>query len=286
MAEKALDEVVKPSLYTYLDYREYLKDWLLYKSSLDSDFSMRKFCAENKIPVSLLSRILNRNMALSLKTFDRIKMNLELNSIELRFLFTLVQLSEAPNQAEREKAFSTLFTFPKFRDNQKNEVQSFKYLNHWCYPAICHLADLPDFKEDPRWIKSRLIYKESITTIKEALTFLKENGFLEYDKHGVLKPTSLNFNCDPGIFSLSMSNYYSQMFELASECFFTADRDKRRLRGHTISIDEQDIEHVKNILEEASSKIREITEKKKPVKSVYQVCLAAFPLTKDIEDEK
>ena len=207
---------------------------------------------------------------------------LDYNKAEIKFALDLQTIGISEIDLERKKALNNINKIKKYRVLNASESELYKYLSHWYYVAIKEMTDLPDFQEGPEWIQKRLAYKVSQKEVESALKFLKEANILIY-KNEKLVASEKNMKCEEGIFKLSLGSFHKQIFELASFAIDTVPREKRKILGHTITLDKNGVEQMNIILNETFEKIKNLSSNSKTMEDVYHVELIAIPMTKKQE---
>lgn len=79
----------------------------------------------------------------------------------------------------------------------------------------------------------------------------------------------------------SLSQFHSQMFDLATDSISTTARDSRWINGHTAAINASQFDRIRKILQESLQKIEEVTDKSGSGDEVYHIGLLAFPVTQN-----
>ena len=72
------------------------------------------------------------------------------------------------------------------------------------------------------------------------------------------------------------------MLDIAKVSIDEVSRDERLLLGHTVALSKEQYEKVQAILREAINKIETVDSKLQIESEVYQIEVAAFPLTKKL----
>jgi uncharacterized protein (TIGR02147 family) len=154
------------------------------------------------------------------------------------------------------------------------------------------MAAQKNFKMDPHWIASQLVYKVAIKDVVKALDFLRKHDFISIKENGEVTVSDKQVDCFGGIYKLSLTEFYRQVFSLASESIEVTPSTERHILGHTFSINQNQFDEVRNLLNEVQQKIAALTTDEQPGSRVYQIGLLAFPLTdkpakivKDEDDE-
>ncbi|MCB0367223.1 MAG: TIGR02147 family protein [Bdellovibrionaceae bacterium] len=272
----------QPDIHRYHDYREYLRDWVDHKRSTQPQFSLRKMALELKTSVSLLTMILKGDRNLSKELFEKLCPYLGLSASESSYLGQLKIVSDSDSQKDRVAALKRLQRFHGYQEQNSTDLEAHKYMAKWYYVAIREMTAMPDFQADPKWIRKRLKKKVSSREIREALAFLFDHGFIERDPKTkkVTIPTK-QLDCSEGIYKLSLSQFHSQMFELATDSISTTPRERRWINGHTAAITAKQFEQIREILKEGLEKIEQITDKSESGEEVYHIGLLAFPVTQN-----
>lgn len=269
----------RPDIFRYHDYRAFLKDWLDYLKSSQSDFSIRILSARAGIAVGYLNMVLKNSRNLSEKALHKMLPFLEMKEAESKYLSALLKLSDSKLQDTRLAALKDMQVLHLSTDRSK-ELEVHRYLSKWYYVAIREMANLPDFKLDPSWISVRLQKPVPIKEIAEAIEFLKSANFIQEMVDGSVKQTEKQLDCFSGIYRLSLAEYHKQMFTLAAESIDTVPREERNILGHTFAIDEKNFGEVKKLLEDLQKRLSELEKSETKPSRVYHVGLLAFPLTK------
>ncbi|MBT4762066.1 MAG: TIGR02147 family protein [Bdellovibrionaceae bacterium] len=275
-------EEVRPNIFDYYDYREFLRLWLDYLKSKNKKLSLRKLGMSSGLSAWYLPKVLSGERELSLKAIEMLGPHLQLNKNEYSFLKQLRNLSDSYTQKERQEAFEKIRRFTDFRSVNAKSLDSYKYLSAWYYVAIREMAQLPDFQLDPKWIRKKLKYKISPTEARDALNFLLGNGYLELDENGKVISPEKPIVCDGGMYRLAMSSFIEQMLQLGVQSIFDTKREQRNHGLYTLSLSHKKFKKVQDILFSTLGAIQKISEEASgdPSDTVYQVSLLAFPLTK------
>jgi uncharacterized protein (TIGR02147 family) len=225
-----------PSPYDYLDYRRYLADWFEAKKRDNPRFSHRLFArlAGQKSP-SLLHHVVEGRRNLTSQTLAGFIKALSLRSGEAQFFERLVQLDQATDTDERNKAWEHIRSTRRFRDARRIEADSFDYLSNWSVPAIRELALRSDFQPTAEWVAEQLRPRIRVPEAKRALDILTQLGFL-IPKDGTLVPAEASLTTPTEVSGLAIANYHRGMLERASESIEAFEPTERHLLAVTVSV--------------------------------------------------
>ena len=271
---------LKPEVFRYHDYREYLKDWLAYYKAGRSSQSLRSLATKAGLSVSNLSMILSGSRKLSPKALFRLAPALGLSRQEHAYLDTLVLLGNAKTPEERVEAFARMNRSRAYRNRNRSEAEVFRYLTHWFYVAIREMSALPDFKADAKWIQARLQAPVGLGEIETALNFLIEHEYIEELPNGTIRPPQKPIDCAGDVYRMALIQFHKEMLALAGRSLDTNPSEKRNILGYTLVIDSDKFERIQHVLSKAYDEIRSINQQDSKSDSVYHVALALFPLTK------
>ena len=161
-AKKKIDTLQPPSIYGYHDYRKFLKDWLSYKKLSQSNFSLRSIAKTAGVATGYINMILSGSRNLSKKGLTKLSPHLGLSKTELSFLNQLRIVSDSELQFERLQALKKIQRFQGYKQINKNEVETYKYLTKWYHVAIREMTALTDFQLNPfldsKTFKNKIIH--------------------------------------------------------------------------------------------------------------------------------
>ena len=271
---------MKPNIQNYHDYLEFLKDWTEYLKDQGSGFSLRKIAKEAGIASGYLPMCFSRKRKLSAVFFEKIKPFLKLTTKEKRILDLLRIIAESANPKERVKALTDLQKLKDYKENHHSELEAHQYLSRWYYVAIRELVNLPDFNNEPAWIQERLRGRISQKEIRDAMQFLIKYGFILMTASGKFKVVEKQLSCHEGVFKISLGEFHRQMLDIAKNSIDEVSREERVLLGHTVALTAEQYEKIQAILRDAINKIEAVDNTSLSESEVYQIEVAAFPLTK------
>ncbi len=271
---------MKPNIQNYHDYLEFLKDWTEYLKEQERGFSLRKIAKEAGIASGYLPMCFSRKRKLSLKFYEKIKPYLKLSLKEKRFLDLLRIIAESEIPKERVQALTDLQKLNDYKENHHSELEAHQYLSRWYYVAIRELVNLPDFKNEPVWIQARLRGRISQKEIFEGVQFLIKYGFILEGPAGKFKVAEKQLSCHEGVYKISLGEFHRQMLDIAKNSIDEVSREERILLGHTVALSKEQYDKIQAILRDAINKIETVDNTSQPETEVYQIEVAAFPLTK------
>jgi uncharacterized protein (TIGR02147 family) len=272
---------VRPDIFQFHDYIEFLKIWFQFLKQNKKGFSLRQIAKERSFATGYLPMIISRQRPLSYDAMKKLLPALVLTKSEQQFFLLLHTLGTTNLQEERIETLGRMKKLRKYQDHHPQEAEVYEYLSKWHYYTIRELSLVKDFKLDAEWIQSRLRIHVPLQEIKEAIHFLTTNKYIETDGDGNLLPPQKHLNCEGGVFKIALSQYHKQLLHLADKSIENTPSEERYLKGHTFAISSEKFSEVQGLINELIEKIQKITDStnRQEKDAVYHMEMALFPLT-------
>jgi uncharacterized protein (TIGR02147 family) len=278
-----------PSVYDFLDYRQYLRAWYEAEKDRLPAFSYRYFARKAGFASpNFLKLVIEGSRNLSPDSVDRFLDTLRLPGDEANFFRDLVSWNQARNIAEKNLLFERVIASKRFQEWRKLDASRLEYLRHWYYPAIRELAAHPDFEADPRWIASRLWAPLSREEILRALGVLEELGLLVRDAGGRLSRGERTLTTGPRMqgdeLRVTAKAFLREMMEQASESLDKVPPELRDVGAITVAIRPEIVPELKERIQRFRREMLERCDQEDGASEVFQLNLQFFPLTRSPKD--
>jgi len=276
---------VPPDLYSYLSYRDYLRDWYAAQKVADRRFSYRLFArrAGVKSP-SLLSEVTAGRRSLTANTARGFITALRLEREEASFFLALVQFEQASDAAEKNDAWERIAASRRFRTARPVDEGLVRYLSNWYYPATRELALRPDFRDDPDWIARQLRPAVTRAQARDALETLLALGMLVRDG-GRVVPAEVSVATPHEIAGLAAHNYHQGMLQRAAEALTSTPAEERHYCAVTVAIPRSLIPQLKGELDALQERLLHLCDQQADsAEQVYQINLQLLPLSRAREE--
>jgi transcriptional regulator with XRE-family HTH domain len=181
----------KISVFNYLSYRDYLKNWL--ETAIPRRGQLARLSESANIHKTTLSQILSGAKELSLEQAQRVAQFFSLNFEETGYFILLVNHTRAGSAELREHFQKQLNQMQKNQQQVKSRVSQTRKLNNeeraiyystWIYSAVRNLSAIPVFQR-PAAIAKRLNLDPA--PINLVIQFLLKHG-LCVEKNGGIVP--------------------------------------------------------------------------------------------------
>ncbi len=267
-------------IFTYLDYRAYLKDSFEELKTRRESFSHRAFAkmagfSSSNFPMLVMQG--KRN--LSTEGIQKVATALKLKKSESEFFEHLVRFNQAGTDKERNFYYSRIASNRRYVSARPLEKEQFDYYSKWYIPAIREMILLKDFNEDPAWIASRLNPRISPREAEEALKLLLDLGLVVRDQSGKLMQQDCHITSGDDVASLAMANFQREMIERAAKSIETTPADKREIGSVTFAISKDKLAEAKTMMREFRSKLAGFLAEESAADEVYQFNFQLFNLS-------
>jgi uncharacterized protein (TIGR02147 family) len=266
---------------SYLDYRQFLRDFYVAQKAKSAAFSHRAFSRRAGLRSSnYLGLVMKGERDLSSEMAPRFARACGLVKGELELFCELVAFGQAKTTEEKQRALTRLARFRRFREAHRLLGEQTAYHEHWYMPAIRELASLPSFREDPAWIAARLEPSISERQAQDALETLQRLGLLVRDADGRLRQAQSLVTTGPGPLGHQVFVYHHAMIDLAKRALDQLPREERDISSLTLSIGPDTLPVLKQRLFELRQELLQLAELERAPQRVVQLNLQLFPLSR------
>ncbi|MGE0763925.1 MAG: TIGR02147 family protein [Bdellovibrionales bacterium] len=246
--------VAAPNVLNYMDYREFLRDWLQWKKNTSPHYSGTLFATKAGISShNLLGMVIRGERNLGLSTIHGFIKACSLKSHSALYFERLVVYCQSKDSIERAEIFEQLVQLGKKRgvENLKSLQNYSQYLTGWHVVAIRELVHLKDFQNDPEWISIKLKRKISRRQAEAAMETLKTLGLIEWDSllnRYVNKEANLDIDVSKVDFRIR--NFHRNYMERAQESIDGEAIGERSLSSLTIAVSAADLQRLRERINE------------------------------------
>jgi len=271
---------MKPNIFTYLDYRKYLRDLYTEMKSSTKHFSFRFFAktAGLKSP-NYLKLVMDGERNLSQESIRKFCKGLKLRKSEQEFFENLVHMNQSKTDEERNFYYKRLKGSKKYVEAKKIEVDQFEYYSKWYYVAIRELISLPYFKNSPRWITKKLDNKITPKQAREAIELLIRLNFIKKNKDGTLEQIDSSITTGEEVRSLAVANFHRAMLVKAAKSIEETPAKFRDISALTIPVSEETLKEVKKRIQEFRKELHAYIASQNHYDAVYQFNFQFFNLS-------
>jgi uncharacterized protein (TIGR02147 family) len=267
-------------IFDYLDFREFIADYYRSKKREDKKFSQRYFSLKLGVKSSgFLSDILIGRRNLNQKNIIQFCKAMELTGEESDYFENLVNFNQAKALIEKKHWLRRMLAGKRVNAKILNKDE-FEYFSKWYYTAIREMLFYKKIDSDFKQIASTLIPSLKPNEVKEALELLERLGMVEKTKDGLYRQRDSLISTGNQVRSVHVANFQLQTLQMAIAALDTMGPELRDFSTLTLSVSEDGLNKIKNVLTESRKAIMNIAKNDTNENRVYQLNFQLFPLTK------
>lgn len=275
---------MKPIL-SYLDFREYLRDFYLEKKKI-AEFSFRDFSksAGFSSPV-FIKLVIDGKANLASSSITKLCNAMGLKKDDRKYFKNLVNFGQAKTVEhkiqflEKLKSFHSTVTVSELTDDQ------FQYFSKWYHPIIRELISMIYFDGDYKNLSELINPPIAEGEAQESVALLEKLNLIEKNESGQYETTSRFLTTDTlktGV--LAIKSVQKTMAQLAARAIETIPSENRDISGVSVSISERSLSAIREELQKCRRRIFEIAAEDRECNSVFRVNLHLFPVSEKIPD--
>jgi len=238
-----------PEIFSYRDYRRYLKDWISWKRQVQPGFSGSVFSKKAGLHShSLLGMVIRKERNLSYSSIRKFSKALTLEPKEKMYFEKLVLFNQSKNSDEKTEYFEQLVSLSEKKGSSiLTELKDYtRYLAHWYLAAIRELTFLPDFKPEPEWLSQKLKKKITKKQAQEAWELLLELKIVKWDEEkNRYTSTHLSIDIDPGVIDFAIRNFHKSYLDRIESAIDSEAKEDRELSSLTIAVSTESLSEIR-----------------------------------------
>ncbi len=277
-----------PSIYKYIDYRQYLLDLFEGLKSQDASISYRSFArmAGSSSP-NFLQLIRDRKLNISDSQLESLMASLRMPRRERNYFKTIVAFDHAKTHQEKDALFRQILNTRQFASIKQLQKKHYDFFSHWYIPVIRELVTHSDYPGDPEWIAEQISPPVSPAKVKKGVELLKSLKMIAYNaESGRWEQTESVISTPSEVLSLAVTNYHKEVIGFGRDAIERFGAQERDIRGLTIGLTEDGYKEVKARLEAMWRELLDFAETQSGADRVYQVNFQLFPLSKKRKKRK
>jgi len=274
-------------VFTYLDYRKFLKDYYVQQKKDNPNFSYRYFGRIAGLKTSSLYKsIIDGKRNMSPATIRKFIKGLKLQKRQAEYFENLVLSNQAKTDEDRDLYFNRLISAKPQAKLTGIDKDQYAYYTKPYFVIIREMVALPGFREDPLWIADKIDLAISPQQAEEAVHVLIRLGLLKRNKEGKLVHSNTTVITPPEIESVDIFNFQRLMINMSKIAMLKSNPKFRDFPSMTIPIPLESLEEIRKKIREFQKELaHQISNGPENFGSVFQLNIQLFPVTKIEEDE-
>lgn len=271
------------SIFTFTDYRLFLKAFYTDQKKRNRHFSFRAFGQRAGVSHSMLKDVADGRRNLSIKVMEKFALAMKLNSKETRYFELLVLFTHSKSNSEKNAAFAEMVRLRGQEGIRFIGQEHYEFFSKWYHSAIRELITLPHFEEDYGKIAASLEPAITSTEARKSIETMLAIGILKREKDGRLIQSDGIISSEYEMASATLRSFHTQMVGNAQRAIEEIPRAQREVSSLTAGVSHKLVQRMKERIrifkEELITMINEDTAESE---TVYQINFQLFPLLKDM----
>jgi uncharacterized protein (TIGR02147 family) len=271
-------------VFSYIDYRLFLKDYYEEQKKTSRFFSFRYFAQKAGInSPNFLKLIIESKRNLTTLTIDKFIAALKLNEKEAQFFRHLVLFNQAKSVQEKQEHYAVMLSMMHTVKEQRLTALQHEYYNHWFVAVVRELVNLHDFKGDYKKLAATVTPPISVREARFAVKLLEKLGMIELLPDGAYRQTTAAIISDSSVARMAVRSFNREMLRKAEIALDSTPVEERQIYGVTVGVSKE----CYNVLAAEMAAFRDrvvgIVNRDTGSNRVYQMHLQLFPLSRKVE---
>jgi len=274
------------AIYSYEDYRCFLRDYFTHQKNADRGFTHRSFAKTAGFSSSsFCMHVMDGKKNLSEESIQKLKTALGLEGTAARYFEALVLYNQAKTLREREFQFSELNKIRKNTLYYKVNKRQFVLYSEWYFSVIRELAVYSDWNGDFQLLGSMVVPPLSAEKARKAVATLLDAGLLLYNDDGTLRQNSPIVSAEraPAVVVNRLKKDFMLKAIEAEEKF---RKPAKYSSSATLSMSMSNFEKAKKMIDELRQQLLTMAINDVEVEQVFQVNFQMFPLSGQLKKNK
>lgn len=277
------------TIYGYLDYREYLRDYYRKRKDASHGYSYRSFSRDAGFTApNVLKLVIDGKRKIGDRSVDKFIRALKLSGNQAEYFRILVKLNHAQDDARRKEYIQVLHRLIPATRRRDLGADALEYLSSWLYPTLREMALHPDFRDDPYWISRRLTGRASVQEISRAFQFLLESGFIRRTDSGYVAEDAMVLSSDE-VKSLAIRSFHRSCLKQAQQMLQDLEMEEREFGSITVLLSSEHLPELKKRLKAFRQQLHQWAlelgeqESEKETAEIVQINLQMYPQTRKVK---
>lgn len=277
-------------IFTYNNYRTYLKDYYLEKKRTTGYFTYRYFAqiAGFSSPV-FIKLVIDGKTNLSSRSVEKLSRAMGLTNGEREYFENLVRFNQAKKSEQKRQYLQKLRDLNKRFSVEVLDTDKYDYYTRWYHSVLREVAPNADVGDDYKALGELLLPPIKRRETGRAVKLLLELGLLERADDGTLKQAQKLVSTGSEVESLAVRDLHAQMANLARDAIEQVPKDERDISGITVGLSNETYATIRQEIKEFRERLMKlVADDTTPVERVYRLNLQLFPLSErlDAKNEK
>jgi uncharacterized protein (TIGR02147 family) len=265
------------SIKSYLEYRDFLRDFYNEKKEASPYFSYRYMGAKLSIDASHLVKIFQKQRHISSASIECFIDFCGLGGTDAEYFASLVHFNKAKSDRDIKQHYERLLALRGVK-TYTIEKKQYEYFQKWYYSAILTLLDFYPFAGNYKKLAAQLDPPITEAQARKAIKLLKTLGLVTRH-NGTLELTNKIVTSGEGCPAVAVKTFQEETMKLAMESLHRHRRQERNISTVTMTMAKKDLDEINETIEEFRSTLLKFAADTKEPDTVYQLNIQLFPVT-------
>lgn len=272
------------SIFNYVDYREFLKDFFQAKKSANPHFSFQVFAIQAGFKSrSYIKLVMDGKKNITEDSIEKINKVLGLKESAFNYFKDLVAFNQARTLHLRNVYFEKLLSYNKRTVARNILLQQYEYFTQWYHSSIREIISEVDFEEDFEKLGNLLKPRISARKAKASVTLLLKLGLIR--KNGKkYKQTDALITTGDEVRSLAVQNFHLQNLMLAGDSISTCQSTERDISCIIVGASDEGFAKIKAEIQAFRKKLLDLSKNDSRYKRIYHVNFQLFPTSEMLHE--
>ncbi|MFZ5631171.1 MAG: TIGR02147 family protein [Spirochaetota bacterium] len=233
------------SIYTYTDYREFIRDSYAAQKA-EGKVTLREFARKAGFNThTFIANVMDNKRSLTSESAGKVARGLGLKAAERTYLELMVKFANARTTDEKNDYYEQMCAAMPRSEIRKIGSEYYEIFRYPYVLTIRELVALPDFREDAKWIARQLRPQITTQQAERALQTLIDAKLLERDRKGRLVQASADLTTGAEVRSLAVALYHKELLALAARSIDETPAKNRDISSLTLNLGKSDFDFIK-----------------------------------------
>ncbi|MBN1601343.1 MAG: TIGR02147 family protein [Chitinispirillaceae bacterium] len=272
------------SIFSYINYRLFLKDYYEENKEKSKYFSYRYFSTKAGInSPSFLKQVIESKRNLTTISIEKFLAALKFSDKEAAFFRHLVFFNQAKLAREKQQHYTMMLSMMQSVREQRLTALQHEYYNHWFVPVIrevvCHFDFRGNYKELAAAVSPPIAVREARFAVK----LLKDLNLIELAPNGTFRQTAAAIISDSSVGRMAVRSFNREMLKKAEIALDETSIEERQIYGVTVGISKECYNVLVAEMAAFRDRLVSIVNNDKCSDRVYQMQMQLFPLSRKLE---
>ncbi len=272
-------------IFSYLNYREFLRDYIAEKRKHDRSFTQREILSKMNIrSTGFLANVMSGKKNLNDKMIGDLSLVLELRQRERTCFSYMVHYNQAKSIETKRDWFDKLTGLKQVKGKllERNQLSLF---SKWYYVYIRDMLNYFECDDNYHDLGSALEPAITAAEAQRSITALEEMSLIERDKDGFWRPVDAVISTGDEVTSLQLATFQLKTMDLGKRALEKIRAKHRDISVLSMTLSKGSFLQVKDEIQRFRKQLLHIAENEKNPDSVYQCNIQFFPVTKSKDND-